>query len=204
MREPVPGLERGTRSFPMTPFCFPAGLECLAPSIKSLALSSAPCFQIFSRLKRSGFSQLGKDGDHLRFALVAWACPLSQPTPHRAPCLQQGPRRPCSGKGLPLGAQACLQPLPGGLAEGQGPEALGPPVLPNAEIPMELPSPTVVSQHRSPPAESQVPSEARPSQYIKGFQSSAKPNIHFQRTPQEADWPAVILKAESRGFCRSQ
>lgn len=63
-----------------------------ASSIKSLALSSVPCFQIFSRLV-SGFSPTGKDGDHLR--LPWWpGLALSQPTPHRAPCPQQAPRRP--------------------------------------------------------------------------------------------------------------
>lgn len=83
--------------------------------------------RLFSKLKRSGFSQLGKDGDHLRFALVAWACRLSQPTPHRAPCPQQGPRRPCSGKVSHGDHKPACSRCRGGLASGEGPEALSPP-----------------------------------------------------------------------------
>lgn len=88
--------------------CFPAGPTCLTSSVKTVA----PPFQLFSKLKMSKLPQLRKDCGIMKFALVAFTCFLSQPSPHSTPCPQWSspsltPSRPLSMKVLPLGTQTC-------------------------------------------------------------------------------------------------
>lgn len=92
--------------------CFPAGPTCLTSSVKTVA----PPFQLFSKLKMSKLPQLKKDCGIMKFALVAFTCFLSQPSPSQytlssvelsLPDPQQTPLR----KGPPTG-NTDLQQLP--------------------------------------------------------------------------------------------
>lgn len=129
---------------------------------------------------------------------MALACPLSQPNPHSAPHPQQGSPQPLADpiqeRALPLGAQAYSHcQIEWHKVRAQKPPPR--PVLPNAEIPMESPSPTCGELASDLPQLNLRSHQLNQpfSIHGRGFWSSAKPASHLQRPPSETEKPGLLL-----------
>lgn len=178
----MPGLEHGTGCSLECPAAgYPAGPACLASSVKTV---STP-FHIFSKLKMSGLPQLGKDCDIVKFALVAFACSLSQPSPHSAPCPSWDSPWPPTDPSQDRAFHCERKPAVTTRVKWHEVTACEPspsPTLQDPESPVEFPSPTCGESASGPPAESQAPGLSQPfSIHHRGFQSTTKPKIHLQR-----------------------